>query len=131
MEQTTVRADPTDVRVMVVDDEHDMRTLLRMLIDEANHGLRVTDEAADGEEALDRWQRERPTVIVLDNRMPGMTGLEVAAQIRQLDPDQPIVLFTAYADPATVGSAEQLGVSCLAKTEIDKVPDSIWAAARS
>lgn len=131
MERTTPEAGPPDVRVLVVDDEHDMRHLLRMVIDEANHGLRVTDEAADGPEALDRWRQGRPTVIVLDNRMPGMTGLEVAAQIRRIDPDQPIVLFTAYADPTTVGSAEALGVHCVAKTDLDRVPHSIWEAART
>jgi YesN/AraC family two-component response regulator len=117
------------VKVLIVDDEQDMRRLLRMLIDEANHGLQVVAEAEDGAGALHEWQQQRPTVIVLDNRMPGMTGLEIAAEILRQQPDQPIVLFTAYADGVTVATANDLGVQCLSKTELDRVPESIWAAA--
>ena len=120
---------PTVVKVLIVDDERDMRSLLRMLIDEANHGLTVVGEAADGTEAMVEWRRERPTVIVLDNRMPGMSGLEIAEEILRQQPDQPIVLFTAYADRSTVESASDLGVMCLSKTDLSLVPQSIWAAA--
>ena len=117
------------VGVLIVDDERDMRALLRMLIDEANHGLKVVAEAEDGVGALQQWRQRKPTVIVLDNRMPGMTGLEIAEEIRRHEPDQPIVLFTAYADRVTVETAASLGVSCLAKTDLSRVPESIWAAA--
>jgi len=117
------------VDVLIVDDERDMRALLRMLIDEANHGLKVVAEAEDGVEALQQWRQQKPTVIVLDNRMPGMTGLEIAEEILRLEPDQPIVLFTAYADRVTVATAASLGVRCLAKTDLSKIPESIWAAA--
>ena len=118
-----------NVKVLIVDDERDMRSLLRMLIDEANHGLHVVGEAEDGMTALEQWRQQKPTVIVLDNRMPGMTGLEIAAEILSEQPDQPIVLFTAYTDHVTVATAADLGVRCLSKTELARVPESIWAAA--
>jgi YesN/AraC family two-component response regulator len=117
------------VDVLIVDDERDMRSLLRMLIDEANHGLKVVGEAEDGVGALQQWRQQRPTVIVLDNRMPGMTGLEIAEEILRHEPEQPIVLFTAYADHVTVATAASLGVQCLDKTELSRIPASIWAAA--
>ena len=120
---------PREIKVLIVDDERDMRSLLRMLIDEANHGLTVVGEAGDGSEAMAAWQQQRPTVIVLDNRMPGMTGLEVAEEILRQQPDQPIVLFTAYTDPRTLASASDLGVMCLSKTDLSKVPEKIWAVA--
>jgi YesN/AraC family two-component response regulator len=124
-----MRAGEQQVKVLIVDDERDMRSLLRMLIDEANHGLRVVAEAEDGEGALVQWRQEKPTVIVLDNRMPGMSGLEIAEEILREQPDQPIVLFTAYADRVTVQTAADLGVRCLSKTDLSRVTESIWAAA--
>src|SRR5689334_25260849 len=108
------------VDVLIVDDERDMRTVLRLLIDEANHGLKVVAEAEDGVEALQQWRQRKPTVIVLDNRMPGMTGLEIAEEILRHEPDQPIVLFTAYADHVTVETAASLGVRCLSKTRSEE-----------
>ena len=86
-------------------------------------------QGTDGVGALQQWREQKPTVIVLDNRMPGMTGLEIAEEILRQDPDQPIVLFTAYADRVTVATAASLGVRCLAKTDLSRIPESIWAAA--
>jgi len=57
--------------ILVVDDEPDMRVLVREIIDRANEGLRVVGEAGSGSEALARWRETNPTVIVLDQRMPG------------------------------------------------------------
>ena len=70
--------------ILVVDDEVDMRTLVRVVINLANNGLSIVGEATDGEEALAAWRNleaPEPDVIVLDNRMPNLTGLEVAERI--------------------------------------------------
>src|SRR6476661_5533372 len=105
------------LRALIVDDDNDMRFLVRMTIEAANHGLTVAGEAANGSEAIASIGLDRPGVVVLDNRMPGMSGLETAAAILKADPDQAIVLFSAYLDAETVIEARQLGVrSCLAKT---------------
>ena len=52
-----------------------------------------------------------PTVIVFDNRMPGMTGLDVAAKVLERVPGQRIVLFSAHIDDATAAEAERLGIT--------------------
>lgn len=111
-------------RTLIVDDEEDMRILLRATIEAANDGLVVAGEAADGEEGLARWREDRPDIVLLDNRMPRMTGIEVAERILAEAPDQTIVLFSAYLDDATRASALELGVrECLSKSDFARVPE--------
>jgi YesN/AraC family two-component response regulator len=115
------------VRALIVDDEEDIRLLLRMTIELANHGLAVAGEAADGHEAIQRWREEQPEVLVLDHRMPGMSGLEVAEKILAEDPDQPIILFSAYIDAETSDAARRIGIrECLPKGDYDQLPDALW-----
>ena len=114
-------------RALIVDDEEDMRFLVRAVIEAANHGLSVAGEAADGEQALARWREERPDVVVLDHRMPDMTGLEVARAILAENPGQSIILFSAYLDEETTAQAKRLGVAaCLAKTDYGRLPEAMW-----
>ena len=112
---------------LIVDDEEDVRFLLRRIIEHANHGLTVAGEAANGEEALEHVAASRPEVIVLDNRMPGVSGLEVAAQILRDHPDQSIILFSAHLDSEIVRRATELGIrACLVKNDYSQIPDAIW-----
>ena len=64
------------VSVLLVDDEEVIRDLARAVLERA--GLEVLDEARDGRDALDRYRAqdppERPLVVLLDNRMPGLSG---------------------------------------------------------
>ncbi|MCA1711492.1 MAG: response regulator [Actinobacteria bacterium] len=62
------------LRALIVDDDADMRFLVRMTIEIANEGLSVAGEAATGDEALRSISSDRPGVVVLDYRMPGLTG---------------------------------------------------------
>jgi DNA-binding NarL/FixJ family response regulator len=110
------------VRVLIVDDEDDMRALLRNLIEIANDGLSVAGEASDGDSALRHWREMQPDVVVLDQRMPGMSGLETAEKILAETPSQMIVLFTAYADETVKAAAEQIGVrACVPKDDARKL----------
>jgi CheY-like chemotaxis protein len=117
----------TLTRTLIVDDEEDMRFLVRAVIEAANHGLTVAGEAADGMEAIERWREERPEVVVLDHRMPGLTGLEVAERILAEHPAQRIILFSAYLDDETSAEARRLGVElCLTKSEYGRLPEALW-----
>ena len=114
-------------RALIVDDEEDIRFLIRLTIELANEGLTVSGEAASGEAALESWHADRPEVIVLDNRMPGMSGLEVAEQILREDPRQSIILYSAYLDEETVAEASRIGIrKCLAKGDYTRLPDELW-----
>ena len=113
--------------VLVVDDEEDIRFLIRAVL-EGDERLELVGEAADGEEALRTWRSldGPPDVIVLDNRMPGLTGLEVAAEILRDRPDQIIVLFSAFVDDELRAGADAIGITtCLPKREVAELPDVI------
>jgi DNA-binding NarL/FixJ family response regulator len=118
----------SEMRVLIVDDEEDMRALVRATIEIANEGLTVAAEASDGETAVDIVRTQHPEVVVLDHRMPGTSGLETARRILAEHPDQAIVLFSSFLDREVQLTAERLGVRvCLAKDDIRKLPDAIWS----
>ena len=106
--------------VLIVDDEPDIRFLLRCMAEPA--GWYVAGEAASGQEALDCYWDLKPDVIVLDHRMPGLSGLETAERILTEHPEQAIVLFSAFADPVLDRTAAALNVrACLPKSELHRV----------
>ncbi len=119
-----------DRRVLIVDDDADIRALLQATLDIAGGGRWVTEEAVDGREALVKWREQRPDVIVLDQFMPALTGLATAAEILAEDPDQPIVIFTAYPDSELFEQAERIGVrACVSKSDVHRIPDLLTAIA--
>ena len=124
MTMASADATPT-IRVLIVDDEPDLRLLLRTMLD-LDHRIEIAGEAGDGAEALDRYAELRPDILLLDLRMPVMNGLEVAARVLADEPDQSIILFTAFLDPALIAEATELGVkSVLGKGDIDALTAEI------
>lgn len=118
------------LRALIVDDDRDMRFLVRTTIEIANHGLAVAGEAESGAQAIASVESDRPEVIVLDNRMPGMSGIETARQILAEHPQQSIILFSAHLDAETVAEARGLGIrACLDKTDIAGLPAALWQVA--
>ena len=113
--------------MLIVDDEMDMRMLVRVVIEMFNHGLTIVGEAADGDEAIRVWRDldgpPVPDVIILDNRMPGLSGLEVAEQILAERPEQIIVLYSAFLDDDVRAQAQEVGIStCVSKEDLDRLP---------
>jgi CheY-like chemotaxis protein len=113
------------VSVLLVDDEEVIRELARTVLERA--GLTVLDEAEDGIQALERYRAQTPPdtplVVLLDNRMPGLTGLEVAEEMLGSFPSQIVVLFSAHLDPEVTKQATSLGVAaCVPKNEVTKLP---------
>src|SRR5919109_3015082 len=80
-------------RVLVVDDEADIRGLVRELLRRAGHDV---IEATDGESGLKLFYAERPDLVVLDVSMPGLDGWQVLERIRELS-DVPVLMLTARA----------------------------------
>ncbi|WP_371388614.1 response regulator transcription factor, partial [Salmonella sp. M312] len=75
------------IRVLIVDDEALVRSGFELILGAADD-IEVVG-AVDGDEAVDIIRRERPDVVLLDIRMPGRSGLDVLADIRD-DPDRPV-----------------------------------------
>ncbi|MEI2643400.1 MAG: response regulator transcription factor [Candidatus Nanopelagicales bacterium] len=96
--------------VLIVDDAPAVRDGLRRIV----RGLPDVDAvsmASSGEEALARYSVERPDLVLLDVRMPGMSGLECARRLLHSDPGVRIVMLTANDDPQTVATAVANGAA--------------------
>ncbi|MDN5822611.1 MAG: response regulator transcription factor, partial [Brachybacterium sp.] len=83
------------VRVLLVDDEALMRAGLRLMIDGA-HGIEVIGEAADGGAALEQVRSLAPDVVLMDIRMPRMTGLAALRALQEEDDEARVVMLTAF-----------------------------------
>lgn len=122
-------ADPTALTVLVVDDDDDMRDLVTMKLELAGD-IEVVAQAVDGLKAIEEFERlgapPTPRVVVLDNRMPGMTGLDVAERLIERVPGQHIILFTAFVDDVVLASARAIGVTeVVSKSDINRLPDLV------
>ncbi len=104
------------VSVLVVDDTDHVRSMLAEML--TFDGFAVVGQAHDGAEAVTMAASTNPDVVVMDLRMPVLDGLESTRLIRAANPEQSVILYTAYVDAAVRREAEDAGVSlCLAKLE--------------
>lgn len=110
------------VRVLVVDDDPDIRLVLGLQL--RRHGWTVR-EAATGEEALERVRDEHFDAVVLDHRMPGAWGITVARELRQQGHSGPILLFSAYLGPEVEAEAAELGLETYAKTSMEELVEAV------
>jgi CheY-like chemotaxis protein len=104
--------------VLVVDDEPDVRLALRAMLE--SQGWKV-EEAATGEEALERCRRPGIDVVVLDHKMPGLTGMEVARILREEGFRKPIVIYSAYLTLDIEQEAEAMGLWGVAKEDVEEL----------
>ena len=95
------------VVLLLVEDDSDMRSLLRDELSEM--GYRIV-EAADAEQALQYVRQHQPTLIMTDLRMPA-GGMGYVSRLRKSAPDVPIILMTAFGDAKTKAEALGLGVA--------------------
>lgn len=96
------------LKVLLVDDEPDFIELMGMRI--RDWGYELT-KASSGKEAISRYKEKKPDIIVLDYMMPEMDGIATLKQIRSLDKQVPVIMFTAYPATKVMDEAEKLGVS--------------------
>jgi DNA-binding NarL/FixJ family response regulator len=97
------------VRVLTVDDQERFRGVARDVID-ATPGFEFAGEAADGEEGLRAVDRLAPELVLLDVRMPGLDGIEVARRLGASHPETLVVLIS-IEDPMDIPSAAQLSAT--------------------
>ncbi len=91
------------VKILVADDESIIRMDLRETLEAAGH--EVVGEAADGREAVSLADQLQPDAVLLDIKMPRMSGLTAAGKIR----GAPCVILTAYKDARTIARAKRSG----------------------
>jgi CheY-like chemotaxis protein len=111
------------VLVLVVDDEPDVETLFRQQFRRDLRAQRfVMDFASSAPDALARVgsPTEHSLILILsDINMPGMTGLEMLPKVKEIRPDVPVIMITAYGDADTKRKAIASGATGLLTKPID------------
>lgn len=93
-------------RVLVVDDEREMRALLVDVLSEKGYKV---EEAKNGAEALIRLRARSFAAIVLEKNMPGLSGLDLLPGLRTICPETPVIPITAFGDVSTYVDAIERG----------------------
>jgi excisionase family DNA binding protein len=116
------------MRILVVDDEASIRDLLSKTLALAEYDV---DTAPDGATALDRV-RENSTydLLIADLKMPGMDGLSLIRQVKQLKADLPVIIITGFSTESSAIDAVNLGVAGYL-TKPFRVPQVLAAAAKA
>ncbi|SMO67649.1 response regulator [Melghirimyces algeriensis] len=93
-------------KLLIVDDQYGIRVLLKEVF--SREGLQIF-QAADGEAALEIIQTEKPDLVLLDMKMPGMDGLELLRHLQKEQIRINVIMMTAYGELDMVEEASKLG----------------------
>ncbi len=110
---------PAAIRLLIVDDHPAFRAgLVALLADQPE--LRVVAECGDGREAVELYRRERPDVVLMDLRLPGLSGVEAILAIRQDHPEARVIVVTTYDADEDIYRAIQSGAKSYLMKDMSK-----------
>jgi DNA-binding NtrC family response regulator len=96
-------------RILVIDDELDMLMLLRMIIeDNTDYEVETTNNPSEG---LKLVTENNYGLVITDLKMPGMNGIELFDEFKEIKPDIPVIVITAYGSLGTADEAMKKGVA--------------------
>jgi len=104
------------LNALVVEDEKEANELM---VSTFSNFFNSIDSAMNAEDALDLYRMRRPDVVFIDIILPGMDGLELARKIRDINPDQIIVIISASNDMSKISEAIKIGVDSFIQKPID------------
>jgi two-component system response regulator DevR len=96
------------IRVLIVDDHEMVREGLMAML-QAEHDIEVVGQTGSGAAVVDLVESTRPDVVLLDARLPDVSGVEVCRRLSQSHPDVAVVILTTYTDPDLVQECIQAG----------------------
>ena len=114
-------------RVLVVDDEEGIRDLLSRTLALAEYEV---DTTADGLSALESIRNDGYKLLIADLRMPGMDGLTLIREVKQINPQLPIIIITGYSSESSAIEAVNLGVAGYLTKPVG-IPQVLAAAAKA
>ncbi|WP_281278949.1 response regulator [Paenibacillus kobensis] len=95
-----------DKKVLIVDDQNGIRVLLMEVFSSEGY---ATFQASNGKLALEIVRNERPDLVLLDMKIPGMDGLEILRHVKTIDADIKVIMMTAYGELDIIKEATDLG----------------------
>src|SRR4051794_32244913 len=118
-------------RIMIVDDHPIFRSGLRRIL-EMDSRLAVVAEAKNGHTALHEADIHRPSLVILDNQLPGVTGLQVASALRRERPSTSIMFLSMHVDDDRLFSAIRVGAAAYLTKDADphKILETVHAVLR-
>jgi DNA-binding NarL/FixJ family response regulator len=125
---TEIEPAERDIRLLLVDDQALVRMGFRMLLD-AEPGITVVGEAANGADALRLAESLRPDVVLMDVRMPGLDGIATTTRLLELSPSSRVIILTTFdLDEYAFGGLRAGASGFLVK---DTRPSELLAAVRA
>jgi len=106
--------------ILIVDDESIITHALSRALEKDPFKIMT---AVDGKKGLQIILHHRPDLILLDNLMPRLTGIEVLKKMKEAGLNIPVILMTAYGDAATEKKAQTLGVSAYLTKPFQNIED--------
>jgi DNA-binding NtrC family response regulator len=127
---TQLAANTRSQRVLVIEDDAELRSLLRFALERDGHEVQELPAANELMSSLNDGQIEGVDVIVTDIRMPGVSGLDLLASLRAVGSRTPVVVMTAFGDAAERSRALRLGAFAFLDKpfEVDLLRELIRAA---
>ncbi|HET7579328.1 MAG TPA: response regulator [Bacillales bacterium] len=93
-------------KILIVDDQYGIRILLTEILQTEGY---ETCEAANGVQALSIVEKEKPGLVLLDMKIPGMDGLEILKRVKKMRPDTKVIIMTAYGELEMIEEAMASG----------------------
>ena len=93
-------------RILIIDDDEQLSKSFAKILDQEGY---TVQRALSGEEGLKRVNAQRPDLVVLDVRLPGMSGIRTLESIHEQEPKLPVIIFTAYGTTETAIEAMKIG----------------------
>ena len=104
-------------KILVIDDEKATLSMFRLFLDAYGYTVYT---AENGEQGLEIYRREKPAIVLTDIKMPGIDGLSVLQQIREIDPNTAVIVITGHGDAALAEQAVALDAVAFISKPIKK-----------
>jgi DNA-binding NarL/FixJ family response regulator len=108
-----------EIRILVVDDHPVVRDGLRLIL-ETGTQMKVVAEAGSGASAVVAYAQHAPDVVLMDLRLPDMSGVQAATILRRDHPHARILIFTSYAQDADIRAALKVGVRAYVQKDAER-----------
>lgn len=111
-------------KILIVDDQYGIRVLLNEVFNKEGY---KTFQAANGIQALDIVKNQRPDLVLLDMKIPGMDGIEILKRMKIIDEGIRVIIMTAYGELDMIQESKELGaLTHFAKPfDIDEIRDAV------
>lgn len=97
-----------ELKILLVEDEENLARLLKEAIGDNFHSFTV---AKDGMEGIELFKKNKPDIVITDIMMPRLSGLDMAKELKKINPDTPIIILSAFSEKEKLFSAIDIGIN--------------------